>query len=313
MIGPSTETLVAMGAKLTTLIVDEGQWYRLISPMILHAGLIHFFLNMIAMWYIGRALERAHGSFKTAIVFVISAIGGNILSAIFLPRHVTVGASGGIFGLLGGSILDIFKNWSLIFSKEMNAGYRGSILCNNLKIVLLLLIDIIVNAAVGFTPLVDNFTHLGGMIYGFLIGLTLFRKILVIFKDEEGYCGRLKRVFIQFFGLIVTVALLMVTIATLAQSDAETIPCNSCRYFSCVPFPPWQPADQRWWNCDDCDQVSADAIKDVGNSVFTELTLVCPDEQVVEEDISEDKIGDVDDLAAKLPSYCREFCENVFA
>ena len=62
MIGPSSETLIKLGAKYTVLIVDYGEWYRLFSPMVLHAGLIHYFLNMTALWFIGQAVEQCHGT-----------------------------------------------------------------------------------------------------------------------------------------------------------------------------------------------------------------------------------------------------------
>lgn len=55
MIGPSADTLVRMGAKETYLIVHQNEIWRVLSPMILHAGLIHYFLNMLALWFIGSA------------------------------------------------------------------------------------------------------------------------------------------------------------------------------------------------------------------------------------------------------------------
>ena len=61
-------------------------------------------LNMFALWYVGKAIELIHGHFQAASAFVIPAIGGIILSAIFLPQYITVGASGGIFGLIGACI-----------------------------------------------------------------------------------------------------------------------------------------------------------------------------------------------------------------
>lgn len=125
MIGPSAETLIRMGAKYTPLIVNQGEWYRLFSPMVLHAGLIHYFLNMAALWFIGKAVEQCHGTAAAAILFIIPAVGGTILSAIFLPEYITVGASGGIFGLIGACIADICINWSLLFSKQVNASDEG--------------------------------------------------------------------------------------------------------------------------------------------------------------------------------------------
>ena len=70
MIGPSAETLVQMGAKQTSLIVNDEEWFRLVSPMVLHAGLIHYFLNMLALWFIGGAVEKSHGIFPTLVLFI---------------------------------------------------------------------------------------------------------------------------------------------------------------------------------------------------------------------------------------------------
>ena len=86
--------------------------------MILHAGVVHYLINMFAMWFIGAAVEQSHGTVSTTILFLIPGVGGNILSAIFLPQYISVGASGGIFGLIGGCIADITLNWKLLFIKS---------------------------------------------------------------------------------------------------------------------------------------------------------------------------------------------------
>lgn len=104
MIGPSAETLLRLGAKESYLIVVENEIWRLVSPMVLHAGLIHYVLNMLALWYVGKAIELIHGHFQAVLLFVVPAIGGTILSAIVLPQYITVGASGGILGFIGACI-----------------------------------------------------------------------------------------------------------------------------------------------------------------------------------------------------------------
>ena len=139
MIGPSAQTLIRMGAKQTSLIVEQGEWYRLFSPMVLHAGLIHYFLNMTALWFIGRAVEQCHGFAAAVILFIIPAVGGTILSAIFLSEYISVGASGGIFGLIGACIADICMNWSLLFSRHVNASDEG-VRFRHMKVRFLLLL-----------------------------------------------------------------------------------------------------------------------------------------------------------------------------
>ena len=98
MIGPSAETLVLMGAKDSFLIVNENEGWRIVTASVLHAGLVHYFINMLALWFVGAAIEMSHGWMAALIIFVLSAVGGTVLSAIFLPEAISVGASGGIFG-----------------------------------------------------------------------------------------------------------------------------------------------------------------------------------------------------------------------
>lgn len=62
------------------------------------AGLVHYVINMLALRFVGAAVEMSHGWFAAFIIFTLSAVGGTILSAIFLPDAISVGASGGIFG-----------------------------------------------------------------------------------------------------------------------------------------------------------------------------------------------------------------------
>jgi membrane associated rhomboid family serine protease len=302
MIGPSAETLLKMGAKQTSLIVS-GEWFRLFSPIVLHAGLIHFFLNMLALWFIGGAIEKSHGMINGAILFVLPATGGNILSAIFLPQYISVGASGGIFGMIGACIADIILNWNMLFIKtdeETNMNYRY--IC----VLAWLVFDILINILIGLTPFVDNFTHLGGMIYGLLCGFSTIERL------SDGFFGLRKIVtwsfFVRFFGLILSVVGIMVSVAVLVGSDGGSSPCNGCRYISCVPFPPW--ADQKWWYCDDCEIVEANANKN-GNFYYS-LDLTCPDGEIENIDISNLKYTDILPIQKQLPSLCREHCDTVY-
>jgi len=56
MFGPSAQTLIAVGSKQTYLIVDKNEWFRLFTPMLLHAGIIHYFINILALWLIRYAV-----------------------------------------------------------------------------------------------------------------------------------------------------------------------------------------------------------------------------------------------------------------
>ena len=310
MIGPSPETLLTLGAKQSALIVVEGEWYRLFSSIVLHAGIIHYTLNMLALWFVGTAIEQSHGFINAATAFILSAVGGTILSAVFLPEYVTVGASGGIFGFIGMCCSDIYINWNLLFMKEENNGKKNRM--RHIQVLLWLLLDIVVNCIIGLTPFVDNFTHLGGFTYGFLCGLSTIEHLEVgFFGVSETGLAKCWNNLIKFAGLIVAILLIMVSTIILVESDGATSPCSNCRYVSCVPFPPW--SDEKWWFCDDCDQVAADAHKrDADSLIYSTLELTCPDGKIKWIDIAEDTITVATDLVPELPNYCRAHCESVF-
>jgi membrane associated rhomboid family serine protease len=114
MLGPSAETLILMGAKVSGRIVVQKEGWRLVSSSLLHAGFLHYIVNMLALWFVGAAIETSHGWFSATLIFCLSALGGSVLSAIFLPNAISVGASGGIFGMSSINILNIgifLTNW----------------------------------------------------------------------------------------------------------------------------------------------------------------------------------------------------------
>jgi len=309
LIGPSAKVLIDAGARVTDLIVNEGQWFRLVSPLVLHAGVIHYIFNMLALWFLGAAVEQSHGFTSAAILFFIPGIGGNILSAIFLPQYISVGASGGIFGLIGGCIADIALNWNLLFIRGENEGDAS--LRQHWFAFAWLFVDIAANCLIGLTPYVDNFTHLGGLLYGICCGISTIERLAVTFFGvPTGNCAKIRNNFVRFCGLIFSVLLIMITTILLVGSDGATSPCPGCRYFSCIPFP--FGAKEKWWNCDDCDSAKADLVKLRATSVsYDRLDLICPNGDVALIDISGEEI--YDDSTVELPKYCRDNCADRFA
>jgi membrane associated rhomboid family serine protease len=156
MIGPSAETLITMGAKDSNLIVNEHQVWRLLTASVLHAGLVHYFINMLALWFVGGAVETSHGWVASNVTFLLSAVGGTVLSAIFLPGYITVGASGGIFGFIGACLSDIIMHWKLLFSDMVTENRKRQ---SHIMVVTILVFDIVLNSIIGLTPYVDNFTR----------------------------------------------------------------------------------------------------------------------------------------------------------
>lgn len=313
MIGPSAEILVRMGAKKTTLIVNNGEWYRIFTSTFLHAGILHFVINMLALWFVGTAVEHSHGSFAAALLFTLPAIGGTLLSALFLPEYITVGASGGIFGLIGACLADIFSNWGLLFSKHVNED-NDKKRFRHVRILIWLVVDIVLNVMIGLTPFVDNFTHMGGMVLGFLCGLSTMQRLpKSFFGVKTNAVSKARAIIVRFLGIIISVICVFAGFIELGTGGLK-VRCEGCRYISCVPFPFWREND-KWWYCDDCNKpvVNGRLFQDPSSLFFTHMHLTCPDKSIVNITLT-----NVEDESQKffkhnLAAYCRSECDNIFA
>ena len=91
---------------LELLGVGEGEYYRIITGGLLHSGIIHLGLNMLALYFLGSLLEGAIGAWRFAGIFIVSLIGGSLGALILSPDDLTVGASGAVFGLMAAAFLE---------------------------------------------------------------------------------------------------------------------------------------------------------------------------------------------------------------
>uniref|UniRef100_A0A7S1BCQ0 rhomboid protease n=2 Tax=Corethron hystrix TaxID=216773 RepID=A0A7S1BCQ0_9STRA len=156
MAGPSSETLLLLGAKSSDLIINGNQFWRLITPIFLQAGFVDCVFNLIALWFVGRAVEKHHGTFSTMIIFTISSFGGVIVSTILVPELTTVGASAGIMGLTGACLADIVRNWKILFGKsDINKDH----VTRHIWVFFWLLVELGMLTFLGIAPYVDNFTR----------------------------------------------------------------------------------------------------------------------------------------------------------
>ena len=128
------------------------------------------------------------------LLFVISGFGGSLLSALFIQKNIAVGASGALFGLLGGMLSELITNWSIYDKKVLtkfayisNDNISKGTSYYDLKSQLLtwlrschvqlgalftIVFVIVINLAMGLLPHVDNFAHIGGFLSGFLLGFV---------------------------------------------------------------------------------------------------------------------------------------------
>lgn len=150
--GPFGEALAQIN-----FLVAEGQWWRIFTPILLHASFMHIAFNMWALWVLGPQIERGVGTWPFVGAYLASAaVGGAFAYLLGSPTDIAVGASGAIFGLFG-----IWAN----FAVRRRNTVQGRFLLRQIGFLLLL------NAALPF--IVGGIAweaHLGGFIAGFVIG-----------------------------------------------------------------------------------------------------------------------------------------------
>ena len=138
--------------------VAAGEWWRLFTPIFLHAaGIMHILFNMYALWILGPQIERGVGSLPFAAAYLASAgAGGAFFFFLGDPVVPAVGASGAIFGLFG-----IWFNWAVRRRHTQHGRY----------LLQQILVLVLINAAIPFLiPGIAWEAHLGGLVAGFVIG-----------------------------------------------------------------------------------------------------------------------------------------------
>lgn len=139
--------------------VQNGQIYRLLTSMFLHADIIHIGCNMYALYILGPQVERYYGKTKFLLIYLLSGILGSIFSCVFMSADtISMGASGAIFGLLGSIAY---------FTYYYRATLQGLLRSQVLPVILL-------NLAIGFmVPGIDISGHIGGLIGGTLVSMAI--------------------------------------------------------------------------------------------------------------------------------------------
>ena len=152
-----TNVLITYGAKDNTLII-QGQYWRFVTPIFLHANLLHVGLNMLNFVVLGVFIERLVGHLRFLLIYLLTGIISIIASFYFMPQEISVGASGAIFGLVGAYSVFVLT-------------HRRAFRHNGIPTLLWLVLVIGVNLSIGlFIPNVDNYAHLGGLLSGCLLG-----------------------------------------------------------------------------------------------------------------------------------------------
>jgi rhomboid protease GluP len=159
VINPDADILVEWGANFKPLTLD-GDWWRLLSNVFIHIGVVHLLFNMLALIYIGVLLEPVIGKMRLLGAFVFTGIVGSVASLWWYDIVVSAGASGGIFGLYGVYI-------ALLFTNLLEKGFRATMLSSMLMFVGY-------NLIMGLRGEVDNAAHIGGLVSGLIIGFSFY-------------------------------------------------------------------------------------------------------------------------------------------
>jgi membrane associated rhomboid family serine protease len=194
-----------------------NQWWRFITPIFLHAGIIHIAANLFFQIRVGFQMERDFGSLRIFIIYTLCGIAGFMFGAEYSIQTPSVGCSGSLYGLIACLLLDLILNWKLLIKPW--------------KELMKMLFVVIISLGVGFLPFVDNFAHVGGFFTGIISGLIFLPSIKFNMKD---------RIIKKTITILCIPLLLLVMIflnVSFYKSDAQR--CEWCKYANCLPINGW--------------------------------------------------------------------------
>ena len=152
------------GAMFAPAVLEDGEYYRLLTAMFMHFGIRHIMNNMLVLFVLGDNLERAIGHVKYLIFYLLCGIGSNWVSMMAHTTDtmtVSAGASGAIFGVVGG----------LLYVVTANRGQLEDL--NTRQLVIMIFFSLYL----GYTSTgVDNIAHLSGLVIGIVLAIILYHK-----------------------------------------------------------------------------------------------------------------------------------------
>ncbi|CAD7697005.1 unnamed protein product [Ostreobium quekettii] len=162
----SGQKLLLMGAKINSAI-SQGEWWRLMTAAFLHADILHLGFNCNALHQIGPMVEALSGSARFSVIYLGSAVAGNLASMALSP-HMSVGASGAIFGVAASLAVFAYRHRALM-------GERADFLLKRLSDT----------AAINFMygliiRRIDNWGHLGGLLGGAALTYLLGPRLVAV-------------------------------------------------------------------------------------------------------------------------------------
>ncbi|KAI9323822.1 rhomboid family-domain-containing protein [Dichotomocladium elegans] len=257
MIGPSSTVLINMGAKYTpcmrplpnyspstpvsycyradeTCTIEDlcgfggfgsddvpDQSFRFFTPIFLHAGVVHYVINMLTHMRLGADLECLLGTPRYILLYFAAGIWGFVLSStLSQAKSASMGCSGSLFGLIGYMFVDVIVNWKDI----LHPGRE----------LMKLLIVTIISLVLGLLPGLDNFAHLGGFTVGIIMGA-----LIAPTRKAVSPRGKILTWSIRAVAFVALIILFAVTITQFYSAPDPSQICPNCKYLSCLPVNNW--------------------------------------------------------------------------
>ncbi|OLN84462.1 putative rhomboid protein [Colletotrichum chlorophyti] len=235
---------------------EPNQWFRFITPIFLHAGLIHIGFNLLLQMTIGKEMEIAIGSIRFFLVYVSAGIFGNVMGANYAGvMTASTGASGALFGIIALTLLDLLYSW-----KDRR---------NPVKDLMFIMLDIVISFVLGLLPGLDNFAHIGGFLMGLALGIcvlhspnSLRRRMGAdtsyasmqlnpnsgpppFLKNPVGFFKGRKPLWWAWWlvraAFLLTIIIVFIVLLNNFYIYHNT--CSWCKYLSCIPINNWCELD----------------------------------------------------------------------
>lgn len=174
MLGPPYYVLDVLGAKNVARIRSGGEWWRLLSPVLLHTGVFHLLGNLLVQLRTGSQLEVTWGHGNWLFIYVVSGGYASLTSCVMLPGGLSVGSSGSLCGLIGAWLAFTVMTWNQTLPHDVPERDQQ---------VVSIIVSLAVIIGLSFLPLMDFGAHLGGMVAGAFLAMAIFAGRI----QHEGY------------------------------------------------------------------------------------------------------------------------------
>ena len=218
MIGPFPDAFSLWGGKNPYKMLEENEWWRMVTPALLHVGILHLAANVFCQLSAVALFEREWGWFSWSFIFIVSTVGCSAFSNWFDQDTVAVGSSGSLMGLFAAKLAQVVT-LSFFNTKEgidvddvIQFDQLSSVLCG-LTLVSLL----------GCFTYIDWSGNMGGLLAGFLAGMCVFSSSI------DGCCWRFWWFLLGFTSMIGSIGYIIYLYVETGEPEEELT--DVCNYF----------------------------------------------------------------------------------